>query len=247
MKITATILTKNEKKNIEGCLKALEWCDEIMVIDDFSEDQTVQIARKLGAQVFQHSLNNDFSQQRNYGLAKAKGEWVLFVDADERVTPALAQEIKQEVRKGEYKAFVFKRQDFFMGKALKYGETSHVRLLRMAKKNGQWVRPVHEVWETKWPTQTLKNPLLHYPHPSMVQFFDQINFHSTLHAQALRKEGVRFSLFRLIGNPLGKFLQNYILRLGFLDGTHGFVMAMMMSLHSFLARGKLFSLKDEKS
>jgi len=245
--ISIAILTKNEDKNIEGCFKTLKWCDEIIVIDDYSEDKTVAMARKLGAQVFQHPLNNDFAQQRNFALTKAKGDWVLFVDADERVTPVLAQEIQQEIKKNKYKAFVFKRQDFLMGKALRYGETAHIRLLRMAKKNGQWVRSVHEVWQTKYPAKTLKNQLLHYPHPSISQFLDQINFHSTLHAQALKKEGVRFSLFRLIGNPLGKFLQNYILRLGFLDGTHGFVMAMMMSLHSFLARGKLFSLKDEKS
>ncbi|MCJ7792779.1 MAG: glycosyltransferase family 2 protein [Candidatus Marinimicrobia bacterium] len=245
--ISIAILTKNEDKNIEGCLKSLEWCDEIMVIDDFSEDKTVAMARKLGAQVFQHPLNNDFAQQRNFALTKAKGDWVLFVDADERISPELAQEIQQEIKKNKNKAFVFKRQDFFMGKALKHGETAQVRLLRMAKKGGQWERPVHEVWQVPWLAYTLKNPLLHYPHPSITQFLDQANFHSTLHAQVLKKEGVRFSLFRLIFNPLGKFLQNYILRLGFLDGAHGFIMAMMMSLHSFLARGKLFSLKDEKS
>ena len=92
----------------------------------------------------------------------------------------------------------------------------------------------------------MKNPILHYPHLSISQFLSQIKFHSTLHAEALRKEGVEFSLFHLIFNPLGKFLQNYFWRLGFLDGTAGFVMAMMMSLHSFLARAKLFEKNGEK-
>jgi len=131
-----------------------------------------------------------------------------------------------------------------MDKPLKHGETANVRLLRMAKKDGQWERPVHEVWKTKWRTKTLKNPILHYPHPSISQFLSQINFHSTLHARALRKEGVEFSFFRLIFNPLGKFIQNYFWRLGFLDGTAGFVMAIIMSLHSFLARAKLFEKID---
>ena len=243
--VSVIVVTKNEEKSIEECLKTLKWCDEIIVIDDYSEDKTRNIAEKLGAKVFKHHLNNDFAQQHNYGLKQAKGEWVLFVDADERITPALAKEIKLEIKKNERFAFVFKRQDFFMGKRLKYGETSKVRLLRMAKKNGEWVRPVHEVWKTKWRTKTLKNPILHYPHPSISSFLKQINFHSTLHAKALKKEGVKFSLFRLIFNPLGKFLQNYIWRLGFLDGMPGLIMALMMSFHSFLARAKLY-LPDRK-
>jgi len=238
--ISVAVLTRNEKKNIEGCLKTLKWCDEIIIIDDYSEDKTVEIAKKLGARVFKHRLNNNFAQQRNFGLQQAQGEWVLFVDADERITPELAKEIKQEVKKDERYAFVFKRQDYFMGKPLKHGETAKVRLLRMAKKNGEWERAIHEVWKTKWRTKTLKNPILHYSHTSISQFLSQINFHSTLHAEALRKEGVRFSLFRLIFNPLGKFLQNYIWRLGFLDGTAGLIMALMMSFHSFLARAKLY-------
>lgn len=241
--ISVVILTKNEEKNIEECLRALGWCDEIVVIDDYSEDKTVEISKKLGARVYKHHLNNDFAKQRNFGLKKAKGEWVLFIDADERITPELAKEIKQEIKKDERYAFVFKRQDFFMGKLLNHGETANIRLLRMAKRNGQWQRPVHEVWKTKWETKTLRNPILHYPHPSISQFLNQINFHSTLHAQALKQEGVKFSLFRLIFNPLGKFFQNYFLRLGFLDGSPGLIVALMMSFHSFLARAKLYQLK----
>jgi len=240
MKVSAIVLTKNEERNIEECLKAIKWCDEIIIIDDYSDDKTVEIAKKLGARVFKHHLNNDFAQQRNFALRKAKGEWVLFIDADERISPELAKEIKQEVKKDERYAFVFKRKDFFMGKPLKHGESAKVRLLRMAKKNGQWQRAVHEVWKTKWRTKTLRNPILHYSHSSISQFLHQINFHSTLHAEALKKEGVKFSLFRLIFNPLGKFCQNYIWRLGFLDGMPGLIMALMMSFHSFLARAKLF-------
>jgi len=238
--ISAAVLTKDEEKNIEECLKTLKWCDEIIIIDDYSDDKTVEIAKKLGARVFKHHLNNNFAQQRNFGLQQAQGEWVFFVDADERITPELAKEIQQEVKKDERYAFVFKRQDFFMGKPLKHGESAQVRLLRMAKKNGEWQRAIHEVWKTKWRTKTLKNPILHYSHPTISQFLLQTNFHSTLHAKALRKEGVKFSLFRLIFNPLGKFLQNYIWRLGFLDGMPGLIMALMMSFHSFLARAKLF-------
>src|SRR4030042_1113514 len=179
--ISSVILTKNEEENIEECIKSLNWCNEVIVIDDYSEDKSY--------------------------------------------------------------AFVFKRQDFFLGKPLKYGETARVRLLRMAKKDGQWIRSVHEFWQTKWRTKTLKNPILHHSHSSISQTLSQINFHSTLHAKALKQEGVKFSLFRLILNPLGKFFQNYFYRLGLLDGTPGLIMALMMSFHSFLARAKLYQLK----
>lgn len=239
--ISAIILAKNEEKNIRECLKTLRWCEEILVIDDYSNDGTVEIANKLEAKVFKHHLNNDFAQQRNFGLEKAKGEWALFIDADERISPELRREIKAEVKKNENYAFVFKRQDFFLEKPLKYGETSKVRLLRMAKKDGYWERAVHEVWKTKWKTKTLENPILHYSHPSISQLISQINFHSSLHAKALREERIKFSLFRLIFNPLGKFFQNYFCYLGFLDGVAGLIMALMMSFHSFLARGKLYS------
>ncbi len=239
--ISVVVLTRNEEKNVIECLKALKWCDEILVIDDYSDDRTVEIASKFGAKVFKHHLNNDFAQQHNFGLEKARGEWVLFIDADERVSPELRREIKTEVKKGKYYAFVFKRQDFFLKKPLKYGETSKVKLLRMAKKNGYWKRAVHEVWKTKWRTKTLKNPILHYSHLSISQLVSQVNFHSSLHAKALKEERVEFTLFRLIFNPLGKFFQNYFCRLGFLDGVAGLIMALTMSFHSFLARGKLYS------
>jgi len=241
--ISSVILTKNEEENIEECIKSLNWCDEVIVIDNYSEDKTREVAKKLGTKVFRHHLNNDFAQQRNFGLGKAKGEWVLFLDADERVSLALAKEIRQEVKRDKHYAFIFKRKDFFLEKPLRFGETAKVKLLRMAKKDGQWVRPVHEVWQNKWRTKTLKNPIFHYSHPSISQILSQINFHSTLHAKALKQEGVKFSLFRLIFNPLGKFFQNYFYRLGLLDGTPGLIMALMMSFHSFLARAKLYQLK----
>src|SRR5438876_10935937 len=101
MKISAIILVKNEEKNITACLKTLNWCDEIIVIDDNSEDQTVAVAKKLGARIYQHSLDNDFSQQRNFGLEKAKHEWVLFVDADERISAALVAEIELKINNHE--------------------------------------------------------------------------------------------------------------------------------------------------
>lgn len=239
--ISAVILTKNEQENIEDCLKSLQRCDEIIVVDDYSEDNTRMIAKTLGAKVFLHHLDNDFSQQRNFALKQAQGEWVLFIDADERISSALASEIKYKVLSSKYKGFYLKRHDFFGGKWLKHGETAKVKLLRLGKRRaGEWKRKVHETWEIKGKLGELKNPILHYPHQTISEFLESINFFSTLHAEVLFKEGVKTNTFQIIVYPLGKFFQNYFLRLGFLDGTPGLIVALMMSFHSFLARAKLY-------
>ncbi len=244
--ISVVVLTKNEEKNLPQSFESIKWCDEIVVIDDNSTDKTVEIAKKFKAKVFIHSKNNDFAQQRNFGLQKAKGDWILFVDADERASSQLAKEIKEKIKLSKANGFYLKRQEFFNGKPLKHGETIH-HLLRLGRKGkGKWRREVHETWEIKGEIGKLKNPLLHYSHPTLSEFIDHLNNFSTLHAQVLLKEGVKPSLFRLWANPLAKFIQNYILRLGFLDGAPGIIVALMMSFHSFLARAKLYLLYRQK-
>src|SRR5688572_22993760 len=111
--ISAIVITKNEEKNIKECLESISWCDEIIIVDDNSTDRTIAIAERTKAKVFKRSLNNDFSGQRNFGLEKTKGNWVLFVDADERVTPALWYEIMQHTNNsiGKIDGFYVKRTD----------------------------------------------------------------------------------------------------------------------------------------
>lgn len=137
--ISAVVLTKNEEKNIKDCLKTLKWCDELIVVDDNSMDKTVEIAKKMGVQVYTHNLNFDFSKQRNYGLSKARRDWVLFVDADERVSDALRYEIQytlssQNLLEQKMCGFYVRRIDFMWGKKLRYGETGNIRIMRLANR-----------------------------------------------------------------------------------------------------------------
>jgi len=242
--ISVTILTKNEEQNLPKCLESIrKLADEIIIVDDNSTDKTVEIAKNFGVKVFTHSLNNNFAQQHNFALRQAQGDWVLSIDADEVVSPELKKEIMEAVKEPNVAGFYFKRYDFWSGRLLKHGEQGKVRLLRLGKKGkGEWRREVHEVWEIEGETKELKNPLLHYSHQTLSDFIDHVNFHSTLHAQTLKKEGVKPSLWRIIFYPKAKFIQNYILRRGFLDGTPGIIVALMMSFHSFLARAKLYFL-----
>lgn len=239
--ISAVVLTHNDEKMLERCLKNLSWCDEVIAIDDNSTDGTVAEAKKLGAKVFFRALNDNFAVQRNFGLEKAKGEWVLFVDSDEVVSEELAKEIQGSIHGNN--GYFIKRKDYWGGRWLEYGEPGNVKLLRLAKKNtGTWVQPVHEVWKIRGTVGELTNPLLHYPHQNVAQFLDEINRYSTIYARYLYSQNVREHAWQIVGKPLAKFFVNYIWRLGFLDGTAGMVVAFMMSFHSFLVRAKLWKL-----
>ncbi|MBN1263771.1 MAG: glycosyltransferase family 2 protein [Candidatus Pacebacteria bacterium] len=241
--LTGIVLTKDEEKNIGDCLKSLEFCDELLVIDDFSKDKTPELALKLGAEVYQRKLGDDFAAQRNFGLQKAKAGWILFVDADERVSSELKDEIRKKINLPGVRGFYFKRQDVFFDRKLKFGETAKTKLLRLARRDaGQWKRRVHEVWQVNGKTAEMTAPLVHYPHQTITQFLEGINHYSSLHAQVLYEERKKTSLSQIIFYPLAKFFQNYFFRLGFLDGMPGLILALMMSFHSFLSRGKLFML-----
>lgn len=248
-KLSCVVLTKNEEQNITKCLENVSWADEVIIIDDFSQDKTVDIAKKTGAVVFSRKLNNDFSSQRNFGLSKAKYDWVLFVDADERVSKALASEIKNKISKlkNNYNGYFIKRRDFMWGRELKYGETGGISLLRLAKRvAGEWQGKVHERWNIKGEIGKLDNSLFHYPHNSINEFLSEINFYTDIRAKELFDKGIKSNFLSIILYTKLKFIQNYFIKLGFLDGTSGLILALIMSFHSFLVRGKLWLLWQKK-
>lgn len=244
--VTAIVLTKNEEKNIVDCLESLSFCDEILVIDDYSSDRTAEIAKKMGATVFVHPLDNNFSKQRNYGLNKAKNTWVLSIDADERVSKNLSDEIIKRVRENKADGFLIKREDTIWGKKIMYGELGSIWLLRLAKKeSGSWKGIIHEKWIINGKVNKLKSILDHYPHQTLSEFLKEINYYTDLRAKELKEEGVVVNWYSIILYPKGKFLLNYILKLGFLDGLEGLVFAIVMSFHSFLVRSKLWLLNQD--
>src|SRR3989344_7373009 len=245
--ISAVILTRNEEKNIEKCIKSLDFVNEIIVIDDFSEDKTPQIARGNKVKLLKHSLDNNFSAQRNFGLKKAFSKWVLFIDADEIVTSDLKKEILQNVHLETHKAFYLVRQAVFMGKVMRAGEWGRKKLIRLAKRgSGKWIRAVHEYWDIKGDVGILRSPLLHYPHSTLSELVASLNFYSTIHAAEHYKSGVSANLFKIIFYPVFKFIDDFIFKEGFRDGVYGFVFSLMMSFHSFLAWSKLYTKNKAK-
>lgn len=257
MKITAVVLTKNEEKNIERCLKSLDFCDEIVIVDDYSTDKTLGIIQKLEiksqnlkskVKIYNRKLKEDFAQQRNFGLSKANNEWVLFVDADEVVTEELKLEIQSS--KLEKDAFYIKRRDYFWGNELKYGEVRQIRqigLIRLIRKDsGLWMGDVHEVFHTAKNIGQLNGFLNHYPHPTLKEFISDVNRYSSIRAEELFNRGKETNVFEIIFFPFCKFFYNYFINLGFLDGPAGFTYAFMMSFHSFLVRSKLYQLINKQ-
>ncbi len=245
--ISAVVLTKNEEKNIVDCLESLSWCDEVIIVDDNSEDRTAEIAKKMGAKVFTRNLDNDFSKQRNYGLEKANGDWILFIDADERISKELKEEIKFKIKNDKVDSYLIKRVDTIWGRKLKYGENGNIVLLRLARKNnGKWEGKVHEEWKVKGSVGEFKNSILHYPHPTISEFLKEINDYTDIRAKELSEKGIKSDFISILLYPTAKFLKNYFLKLGFLDNIQGLVFAIMMSFHSFLVRGKLWQLWNTK-
>lgn len=246
--ISAIVLTHNSENTIKKTLDSLRWCDELIVIDDYSTDSTREITKKQGAVIYERDLQNDFAAQRNFGLEKANGDWVLFVDSDEIVSDALRKEIQEKISSpSRVVGYYLKRTDFMWNRSLLHGETNKVKLLRLGKKGkGEWQRKVHEYWDLNGPVDNLWTPLFHYPHPTVGEFLTDINRYTSINAQVFLANNVRMKPWQITIYPIAKFIQNYIFRLGFLDGTAGFVHAMMMSFHSFLTRGKMWEIQHRQ-
>ncbi len=243
--LTVAILTRNEEENIIDCIDNVKSLGSIIIVDDNSSDHTLDAIKALKdskIKIFKRELD-DFSSQRNFALEKTETDWVLFVDADERVGESLKKEI-EKVLKTESKVdgYKLKRVDIFGGRKLEHGETKNIQLVRLGKKSsGKWKGKVHEVWDVK-NVSSLSGEIMHSPHPRIGQFLSEINYYSTLRAEELYEQRVKVNFLSILAYPSGKFVYNYFLKLGFLDGTPGLVMSIFMSFHSFLVRGKLFLL-----
>lgn len=243
--LSVVILAKNEEKNIQRAIQSVKFADEVIILDDNSQDGTLQIAKENGAVVYTRELNEDFAEQRNYGISKSTHDWILFIDADEELTNELQDEIKAVVQGNpHFLVYSIKRRDFWWGRELKYGETQKVRnkgLIRLVKKgSGTWTGTVHESFRTNESVGMFEYFLNHYPHPTLKEFLQEINKYSSVRAKELFKAGKKTNSWEIICLPVGKFILSYIIYLGFLDGASGFAYSFMMSFHSFLVRAKLY-------
>ena len=248
--ISLILLTKNESQNVSKWgtwVNKLKKVNELVVIDDNSTDDTVKIlkklqTKKLKVKVITHDLNNHFSAQRQLAIKNTTNNLILWFDADESPSDGLVDYINN-IDTHQYKNYAFKRADIFLGSTLHHGETAGQYFLRLFdKRYGYFSGSVHELWVSSKPTITVDQEIIHISHTTLKSFFTKINFYSDIRSKELYDSRVKVSLFQIIAYPLGKLIQNYIFKLGFLDGTPGIILAIGMSFHSFLVRAKLWCL-----
>ncbi|GHT37071.1 alpha-L-glycero-D-manno-heptose beta-1,4-glucosyltransferase [Endomicrobiia bacterium] len=247
-KISAYVLTKNEERHIKDCIESINWADEVIIVDDFSTDNTVEIASKMGCKVVQNKFEY-FGKQRNFALSQCLYEWVVCVDADEKITPELRLEIECELQNSPTcDAFIASRKSKFINKwILHSGWYPDYRHPVLFNKNKMRYKDqlVHEDIDYKGKKFYFKGSILHYPYDNIKQFVKKSDLYTDLGAEEMFKKGVKFTVLNLFVNPFVMFIKMYVIKRGFLDGLTGFILALSYS--SFYTLMKYIKLWDLES
>jgi len=240
-KLSVVILTKNEEKNIKACIESISFASEILVIDDNSTDSTRTIAKKMGAKVYIRTLD-DFASQRNFGLTKVTGDWVLFIDADERVPRELAHEIVDSINSEDEFFYKIPRKNKIFGKYLEHTDWYPDYQYRLFEKGkGKWGRKVHEQLETKLTGRELDKSLLHDNYETIQQFVDKnFGIYADYEADLLISSGYKFQPADLVSKPINEFLRRFFASRGYLDGVHGLVASTLVSFGTFVVYAKVW-------
>ena len=242
--LTVAIIALNAAELIGPCLASAGFADEVVVVDSGSTDATVEIARRHGARVEVREWLG-FGRQKQLAVSLARNDWVLCLDVDERVSERLAQSIREALAGRRYRAWRMARRNRFLGRWLGHGEGYPdwtVRLFHRA--HAGWSNDeVHEAVLTTAEVGRLDGDLLHESAEDVATYVDKQNRYTSLHAQALYRQGVRASYWRLAASPLARFFKFYLLRLGFLDGGPGFAHIVIGCNNSFHKYLKLIELE----
>jgi glycosyltransferase involved in cell wall biosynthesis len=240
--LSAVLITKNAAEQLPGCFASLAFCAEILVVDSGSEDATADISRKAGACVIETHWRG-FGPQKQYAVEQAAHDWVLCIDADERVTPELAESIRAVLPAPTFSAYRFARRNRFMGRYLRYGEGYPDWSLRLFdRRHARWSDDaVHEKVMTDAQAGTLAGDLLHDSAESLERYLEKQNRYSTLAAETALAAGKRGSAVRLLLSPLVRFVKFYLLRGGFRDGLPGLVHILCGCYASFAKQAKLLA------
>ena len=245
--ISAMVNTYNEEKNIADCLESLAWVDELVVVDSGSTDLTMEIARSYAHKVISVSPGN-FSDIRNEGLKHLTGEWVIVIDADERVTEELQREIKNSIAaESKQVGFQIPRKNFFMRQWIKYCGWYPDYVLRLFRNSREHVFSglVHEAVLLKGEIGIMEQPLIHYTYNGLEQYLNKFNRYTTLSAEMICNKGRKINLTHLIIRPPLEFIKMFFLKRGFLDGLYGFIISYMSSMYVFVKFAKAW-LKQKK-
>lgn len=243
--ISAVIITKNEALNIQACLESVKWVDEIIIVDAFSNDQTRELAKNYTDKIFIRKWQG-YGAAKNYAIEQTSGNWILSIDADERVPEALRAEIQAAIKTEAFCAYRLPRLTYFCGKPLRFGGCYPDWQTRLFKKNhGKFDdAPVHEGIIIKGDVSSFKNHLLHYSYNSMTEYWERSNKYSSLAAQKKFINGKKFRLRHFFSLFWGVFYRLFI-KLGILDGFPGIFYHVFSAMYSFIRYAKLWELNNK--
>ena len=234
-KISGLIITFNEEKNIQEVLECFDFCDEIIVVDSFSNDKTVEIAAKHPKVKIIQNKFEDFTKQRNLALENAKNDWVLFLDGDERITKELEKEIIETINDSKACDAYYFYRIFFLGKEkIRFSGTQNdknFRLFRKSKAHYDTNKKVHETLIVNGSIGFLKNKLLHYSFENYNAFKNKMLYYGSLKGSELANKGKKYSIIAHCSKVAFKFIKTYFLKLGFLDGINGLKISYLQSLY----------------
>ena len=241
-RLSVLITTFNEASNIEACLESVQWADEIIIVDSFSTDETVTISQQYTSNIFQRKYSGP-ADQKNWAIPQATHDWILILDADERITPSLKNEISQLLQQDQLKdAYWIPRQSFFMEKKINYSGWQGDEVIRLIKKekcryNDQQVH--EEIITEGIEVGRLKNKLQHYTYKNLNHYLAKVERYAEWSAQDHLKKTPNVTLYHLWLKPFFRFIKHYFFQLGILDGKVGFIISVIMAWSVFLRYAKI--------
>lgn len=250
VKLSLFIITKNARESLDVCLKSVQGlADEIILVDSFSTDKTLEIAKKYSAKIWQRPFT-DFQEQKQFALDQCNGEWVLSLDADEALSPELKEEIHEVIYAKQTKSiYLIPEKVTFLGRKMKYSGLTGKLHERLGKRNEVHFTGglVHEKLVSNGPLGRLKGYFLHTPYINLEHYLDKYNKYTTMGAKNLYDSGKKFHYFNLLRQPVD-FIKIYILHLGILDSWQGFLWAWLSSTYPTVKYAKLWYMyfKDKK-
>lgn len=250
--LAVVIITKNEEDKIARCLQSVKWADEIIVVDDLSEDKTVEICQSYGAKVISHKSYSNFDQQRNIGIDNATSDWMLQMDADEIVPGNLKQEIQKVISENTgYTAFQFRRKNFFLGHFMRYGGFYGPYALKLFKTaKGRYFRRIHETLKVEGKIGTIQADIEHYPFQSIAQNIERANIYTSIEAKSMLDEDdlsyQKKIKYNLTIRPLKIFWKMFIKRKAYKDGMYGLIFSILFTFGPMLKWMKYWELIRDK-
>ena len=246
LKISVILITKDEEKNISDCLKSVEWADEIIVVDAESSDKTIELAKNFTDKVHIKKWEG-YVPQKKYALSLACNDWVLSVDADERITPELKNELLN-ITSGEFSGYKIRRKNFLLNKEITscgWGNDYQLRFF-LKDKTDLTDRLVHEGFTVNGKIGKLENPMLHYTFSSFSDYFNKINYYTSLKAEELYKQKRKVNGWTIFSHTVSAFFLFYITKRGFKDGVYGLIISFLHSVSTMLNYIKLWELQNKK-